>query len=48
MKMVKTLNFNELEDRKPAHHQVNGLDLVTSNTMSKCPCCMEGAFTEEH
>ncbi|MFT4970397.1 MAG: glutamate synthase domain-containing protein 2/nitrite reductase [Chitinophagales bacterium] len=26
--MIKTLNFNSLEDRKPTHHQVNGLDLV--------------------
>ena len=26
--MIKTLKFNDLIDRKPAHHQVNGLDLV--------------------
>ncbi len=26
--MIKTLNYQALEDRVPAHHQVNGLDLV--------------------
>ena len=26
--MIKTLKFDELEDRNPTHHQVNGLDLV--------------------
>lgn len=26
--MTKTIAFNELEDRAPVHHQVNGLDLV--------------------
>lgn len=26
--MIKTLELKALEDRKPAHHQVNGLDLV--------------------
>ena len=26
--MIKTIQFSELQDRQPAHHQVNGLDLV--------------------
>jgi len=26
--MIKTINFKKLEDRTPAYHQVNGLDLV--------------------
>ena len=26
--MIKTIKFNDLQDRTPAHHQVNGLDLV--------------------